>query len=86
MDLTDPVDIARQPADLTPADLIDADLAEVEVAISLVAAGAARRVSLVGLRWAEIVAPTALAHAQAKAVGFRIDRTSGAAALIFGDD
>jgi hypothetical protein len=81
MDLTDPVTIARR-----PADLIDADLAEVDVAISLVAGGAARRVSLVGLRWAEIVAPTALAHAQAKAVAFRIDRTTGAAALIFGDD
>ncbi len=81
MDLTDPIATARR-----PADLIDADLAEVDVAILLVSSGGARRVSLVGLRWAEIVAPTALAHAQAKAVPFRIDRATGSAALIFGDD
>jgi hypothetical protein len=81
MDLTDPIAIARR-----PTDLIDADLAEVDTAILLVASGAARRVSLVGLRLPEMVAPTALAHAQAEAVAFRIDRAGGAAALIFGDD
>jgi hypothetical protein len=81
MDLTDPVVVARG-----PADLIDADLSKVDVAIRLIESGAATRVCLVGLRSPEIVAPTALAHAQAKAVAFRIDRASGTAALIFGDD
>ena len=66
------------------AELIEADLTEVDVAIALVSSGAARRVCLAGLRWPEIVAPTALAHAQAAAVGFRIDRTGLSAALIFG--
>ena len=79
MDLTDPSALTTR-----RAELIDADLTEVDVAIALVSTGAARRVCLTGLRWPEIVAPTALAHAQAAAVDFRIDRTGLSAALIFG--
>jgi hypothetical protein len=79
MDLSDPIALPRR-----PANLIDADLVEVDAAISMVSSGVARRVCLAGLRWPELVAPTALAHAQAAAVAFRIDRASGRAALIFG--
>ena len=80
MDLSDPIALPRH-----PADLIETDLVEVDAAISMVSSGIARRVCLSGLRWPEMVAPTALAHAQSAAVAFRIDRTSGRAALIFGD-
>ena len=80
MDLADSVTIARR-----PADLIDADLAEVDVAISLVAGGAARRVRSVGLRWAEIDSSDGSRARPAKAVAFRVDRTTGAAALIFAE-
>jgi hypothetical protein len=79
MDLSDPLELPRR-----SANLIDVDLVEVDAAILMVSSGMAQRVCLSGLRWPEIVAPTALAHAQAAAVAFRIDRSSGRAALIFG--
>ncbi len=80
MDLTDPVTIARR-----PADLIDADLAEVDAAIALVAGGAAGVSRLVGLRRARDRRPDgSRARPGRRPSPSGSTAPTGAAALIFG--
>ncbi|HEU4571483.1 MAG TPA: hypothetical protein VFR93_02265 [Candidatus Limnocylindrales bacterium] len=71
-----------------PADeLVGADaLREVDAAIALVVGGRARRVRLAGVPFLDRVAGTALAHAHAAGLGFRLEPTdaSGAATATIG--
>ena len=57
-----------------PAIAFDKELADVAAAIELVAAGAARRVTLTSVRRSEEIAPEALALAQAAGVRFALKR------------
>ena len=55
-------------------ELVGSDaLREVDAAIALVVAGAARRVRLSGIPFLDVVAGTALAHARAAGLGFRLE-------------
>lgn len=54
-----------------------AALREVDAAIALVTGGTARRVRLTGVRFPDVVAGTALAHARAAALGFRLEQAEG---------
>jgi hypothetical protein len=65
-------------------DPVEVDLREVEVAIEMVVRGAARRIRLVGLTAPDLVAPEALARAQAAGIEFRIDHLDGTTRLTFG--
>ena len=68
-------------------DPLDVALAEIDVAITLVQAGQARRVHLVGLAAAERAAGQGLARAQAAGVHFALERTeppARAASIVIG--
>lgn len=65
----DPIDlpVRSRPGD----DLLDHDLAEIDAAIELVRRGLARRVLVVGLRAADRVIGTAVAHGQQAGIAVR---------------
>ena len=57
-----------------PDDIVGSDaLREVDAGIALVVGGAARRVRLSGVPFIDVVAGTALAHARAAGLGFRLE-------------
>ena len=77
--------ITRLPSTHAPLDPLERDLAEIDAAISLVVAGVATRVRLVGLMRPDALAAVGLARSQTAGIGFEIDRgANGVVAMTLG--